>query len=312
MSRPDQLPARMADHGVDLLAVGPGAHMTWLLGFHPHADERPCLACVTVTSAALLMPALNAEGSRTHTDLPLFIWAGDQGPDAAFGELLDALDARDARRIALDETMRADFVALVQDALPEAVREFSGATLGTLRMRKDAQEYAAQKRNAQIADTAMQAGWTAMRPGMTESDVADVIRDAFAAQGARPVLTTIGAGGNAAFPHHRSGPTALRAGDAVVMNIGATHGTYTSDITRMAVLGTPPEGYAKVHAVVEAAVQAALAAARPGIRAHQIDDAARRVITDAGYGPYFIHRTDHGMGVEGHAPLSDRCLTDHA
>lgn len=68
----------------------------------------------------------------------------------------------------------------------------------------------------------------------------------------------------------------------------------------MAVLGTPPEGYEKVHAVVEKAVQAAMKAARPGAKAHEVDDAARNVISDAGYGEYFVHRTGHGMGIEVH------------
>jgi Xaa-Pro aminopeptidase len=68
----------------------------------------------------------------------------------------------------------------------------------------------------------------------------------------------------------------------------------------MAVIGSPPEGYAEIHAVVEAAVQAAMFAAKPGVKAHVVDDAARRVITQAGYGEYFMHRTGHGMGVEIH------------
>jgi Xaa-Pro aminopeptidase len=71
-------------------------------------------------------------------------------------------------------------------------------------------------------------------------------------------------------------------------------------MTRMAGIGTPPEGYVEVHAVVEAAVQAAMAVAKPGVKAHVVDDAARDVITQAGYGEYFMHRTGHGMGVEIH------------
>ena len=84
------------------------------------------------------------------------------------------------------------------------------------------------------------------------------------------------------------------------MDIGGGLGGYSSDITRMAVVGTLPDGYAEVHEIVEAAVQAAMVAARPGVKAHEVDDAARGVITEAGYGEYFVHRTGHGMGVEIH------------
>ncbi len=295
-----RLQGRMAAERVDFVALGPGAHMHWLLGFHPHADERPCLICVTQTGAAFLMPALNAEGSRAGTDLPFHEWSDADGPEAAFGRLLDALGARGAARIVLDETMRADFAALVQEALPDAARQFTAATIGHLRMIKDEAEYRLLKQNAQIADRAMQAGWAAMGAGMTELELAGVIRESFKNQGANPLFTIVGAGGNGAFPHHQTGDTRLAAGDAVVMDIGAGMGGYSSDITRMAVLGRPPDGYAEVHAIVEAAVQAAMKAARPGVRAHEVDDAARGVIADAGYGDYFVHRTGHGMGVEVH------------
>lgn len=86
------------------------------------------------------------------------------------------------------------------------------------------------------------------------------------------------------------------------MDIGARKGGYYSDITRMAVVGQLPEGYAEVHAVVDAAVQAALAAIRPGVPAQAVDDAARGVIVAAGYGEYFTHRTGHGLGIEVHEP----------
>lgn len=290
----------MGKAAVDLLAVGPGPHMEWLLGFHPHADERPCLLCVSQSGAALLIPALNADGTRENTDLPFHEWSDDAGPTTALKALLADLDVSTAASIALDETMRADFAALVQDALPEAKRQFTASTIGALRMRKDSDEYAILKQNAIIADQSMQAGWAAMRAGMTEIEVAGVIRDSFSSLGAKPVFTIIGAGGNGAFPHHQTGDTKLKSGDAVVMDIGGATGGYSSDITRMAVLDQPPEGYEEIHAIVEAAVQAAMAAARPGVKAHVVDDAARGVITAAGYGDYFVHRTGHGMGVEIH------------
>lgn len=295
-----RLRSRMEAEEIDLVALGPGAHMDWLMGFHPHPDERPCLACITPEAAAFLMPALNAEGSRPHTDLPFHEWSDAEGPDGAFATLLDALGAGAARRIVLDETMRADFAALVQEALPGAERQFTASTIGSLRMRKDEDEYRVLKENALIADQAMEAGWAAMAAGLSELEVAKVIRERFKALGAEPLFTIIGAGGNGAFPHHHTGPTRLAQGDAVVMDIGGGMNGYSSDMTRMAVLGTPPEGYEAVHAIVEAAVQAALKAARPGAKAHEVDDAARGVIAAAGYGDYFVHRTGHGMGVEVH------------
>lgn len=293
---------RMHSEKVDFLAIGPGAHMQWLLGFHPHGDERPCLLCVSAKGAAFLMPALNAKGSRVHTDLPFFEWTDADGPDAAFRELLADLGADQAQHIVLDETMRADFAALVQDTLPDAARGFTERTVGALRQCKDSREFDLLKSNAVMADNAMQTAWSEMRSGMSEREVAQIIRASFTAQGARPVFNIVAGGGNGAFPHHQTAERKLQRFDAVVMDIGGSSQGYASDITRMVVMGEAPEGYHKVHKIVDQAVKAALKAARPGVQAKEVDLAARTVISDAGYGEFFVHRTGHGLGVETHEP----------
>lgn len=296
------LQARLAETGTDLVAVGPGSHMQWAMGFRTHADERPCFLLVSRSGACFLMPELNAQGARDHTDLPFFTWADADGPEAALQQALRSIEAEGAGRVSLDETMRADFALLLLDQLPGATHAFGDATVGALRMRKDAAEWDILRRNAAIADRAMQVGFAAMRPGVTEHAVAAAIRQSFAEEGAAPNFSIVGAGRNGAFPHHATGDTVLREGDAVVCDIGGRILGMVSDITRMAVVGTKPEGYDEVHAVVEAAVQAALATARPGVWAHEVDDAARGVIDEAGYGAYFVHRTGHGLGIDGHEP----------
>ena len=128
------------------------------------------------------------------------------------------------------------------------------------------------------------------------------MKEHFASEGATPAFWIVGAASNGAFPHHQTGERKLAEGDAVVIDIGGRKGGFPSDITRMAVVGHPPEGYGQIHTIVEKAVQAALKAARPGVKARDVDAAARGVIEDAGYGEYFVHRTGHGMGVDGHEP----------
>jgi Xaa-Pro aminopeptidase len=276
--------------------------MRWLLGFHPMPDERPCLLLVTPARAALLMPALNAAAARQHTDLPMAEWADTDGPGDALNRALAEIGAADAGRIALDEAMRTDFALLVQRALPGAESRLAGAVMAPLRMRKDTAEQQALRENAAIDDRAMEAIIAAMAPGVTEAELAEVARGVFRKAGAQPLFTIVGAGPNGAFPHHHTGDTPLRGGDAVVVDIGARKGAFSSDITRMAAVGHAPDGYAAVHAVVEQAVQAALDSARPGVRAAEVDGAARQVIEAAGYGAQFVHRTGHGMGLEPHEP----------
>ncbi|MDA4846535.1 M24 family metallopeptidase [Hoeflea poritis] len=302
MDRLTQLRGKMAETGTDLVVIGPGAHMKWMLGFYPHPDERPCLLFVSPSAEAFLMPALNAEGSRQETGIAFHTWDDADGPGAALEAALSAVDAKNAKAVVLDEAMRADFALLVLDAIPGARHAFTDATLGALRMRKSEEEYRELKMNAGLADEAMRAAFAAARPGIKEIELADAISESFESSGAKPLFRIVGAGGNGAFPHHHTGETVIAEGDAIVIDIGARKGTYSSDITRMVVIGDPPEGYEEVHGIVEAAVQAALNAAKPGVKASTVDAAARDVITEAGYGEYFVHRTGHGMGVEGHEP----------
>ncbi len=296
------LRARMSETGADLVALGPGSHMQWLAGFHPHADERPCLLIVTRQGQGFLMPALNAEGSRNETEIAFHCWSDEDGPREALAAVLAATGGEHAVTVVLDETMRADFALLLLDALEGARHVFTDETLGALRMRKDEVEIAALAMNAAIADRAMQAGFAAMRPGITEMELAEVIRAHFGSEGATPQFWIVGGGPNGAYPHHQTGGRRLAEGDAVVIDIGGRKAGFPSDITRMAVVGHAPEGYGQIHTIVENAVQAALKAARPGVKAKDVDAAARNVIADAGYGAYFVHRTGHGLGIDGHEP----------
>jgi Xaa-Pro aminopeptidase len=294
---------KMAATGTGLVAIGPGSHMDWVVGFHPHPDERPCLLLIGPERHTFLMPALNAEGSREATDIAFFNWSDAEGPEAALSAALDDIGAMAPGKVALDETMRADFALLLIDALPaDTARCFTPETLGALRMRKDEAEYRKLKMNAGIADRAMQAAFARVRPGMTENELAAEIRSHFVSEGASPQFWIVGAGGNGAFPHHSASDRVIVEGDAIVIDIGGRKQGFPSDITRMAVVGQPPEGYGQIHSIVEKAVQAALKAARPGVMAKEVDAAARGVIEAAGYGAYFVHRTGHGLGIDIHEP----------
>ncbi len=297
------LRARMAATDTDLVVIGPSSHMLYLADLSPHGDERPVLLMVSQGFAGFLMPALNVDSARQHTGLPFFPWADADGPDAALDALINATGVpRISPSIVLDETMRADFALLVLDALPGAHRRFTQDTLGYLRARKDAAEYDALKASALLNDKAMAAGFAALRPGITEREVATVIREFYKAHGAATEFCSVCFGPNGAFPHHHTGDTPLRQGDAVLIDTGARYRGYPSDMTRVGYLGTAPEGFDEIHAILDRAVTAAIAAVRPGALARDIDKAARDVITAAGYGDYFLHRTGHGLGIDIHEP----------
>lgn len=299
--RIERLRQRMAQNGIDLTVVGPTSHMRWLAGLNPHGDERPVMLFVSRSYAALLIPALNAESVRQHTDLPFHTWTDEEGPARALAALLakTGLDLQNVA-VSIDETMRADFALRVLDALPGARRHFTEGTVGALRAEKDDSEYRALKASALLNDRAVQAGFAALREGITEAEIADVIAGVYADGGAAPEFISVCFGGNGAFPHHHTGQTRLQRDSAVLIDAGARHMGYPSDMTRVGWFGNPSAEFHKVAAIVENAVTAALAAARPGAPAHAVDDAARGVITAAGYGALFKHRTGHGVGIDIH------------
>jgi Xaa-Pro aminopeptidase len=302
-SRLERVQARMAETSTDLLVVGPSSHLVWLLGLSPHGDERPVMLIATPKKGAILMPALNAASQRDHTDLPFFTWADADGPNAALSDLLASLDVtHSGLSVALDETMRADFALLLLGGLKAPRHSFLAETLGHLRSQKDQTEFGLLKAAARIDDAAMTAAFAHLAPGMTELDVDGFIREFFRSRGAKPEFTIVGFGENGAFPHHHSSDRVLRPNDSVLIDIGCRIDGYPSDMTRVGTIGQKPDGFDEIHAIVDKAVRAALAAARPGVRAREVDAAARGVIAAAGYGENFLHRTGHGLGIDVHEP----------
>lgn len=299
-SRMRRLRERMAETGTDLVVLGPSSHMKWLAGLSPHGDERPVMLMVSHNYAGFLIPGLNVDSARQHTAMPFHPWADADGPDAALVALLAATDLPPNPLIALDESMRADFALLILDAMPDVRRKFSGDTVGFLRAQKDEDEYERLRQSALINDGAMRAAFAALKPGVTEIEVAAVVRSYYAANGATAEFTSVCFGANGAFPHHHTGDRALGTNDTILIDIGGRSRGYPSDMTRVAVIGDAPEDFDEVHAVLERAVQAAIAAARPGVTAMTVDKAARDVIIEAGYGDAFLHRTGHGLGIDTH------------
>jgi Xaa-Pro aminopeptidase len=294
----------MGSAGIDLLALAPTDNLRYILGFAPRYDERACMLLVTPGAAAMLMPSLNAAQSAAESGgLEFFTWDDDAGPVEALHGALEHVGSGSAATVAVDPEMRADHLLLLKDEVPEARLLSAADLLGSLRAAKSAEELEVLAAAARVADDAVRAALAACVPGVTELDVAEAAAVAFGAGGCEEVLFTIvGSGENGAYPHHHTGSRRLADGDAVVIDIGGRLEGYVSDITRMAYVGTPSERYEEVHGIVERAVVAGLAAARPGATCHEVDAAVRGVIEDAGYGPYFVHRTGHGLGLSVHEP----------
>ena len=297
------LQAEMVRQRVDLVAIAPTVNMRYLLGFASLADERPCFLLLSPNAAGLVVPTLNADQFVAHTALPIVRWTDAAGPRQAIAQSLAVLGVGQGVTMAVDNTMRADALLLLQEMVAPAQSLAADTLMTVLRVCKSETEIEALARSAKLADGAMLAGVAACSVGATERAVAEAVAGHSRKYGAEMVdFTIIASGPNSAFPHHETGSRQLETGDTIVLDIGATLDGYKSDITRMVHLGEPP---AEVRAAYDAVLEANLAgqrAAVAGARAGDVDQATRQSLEQLGYGPYFLHRTGHGLGMEIHEP----------
>ncbi|HBB80519.1 MAG TPA: peptidase M24, partial [Cryomorphaceae bacterium] len=211
---------RMKENNVDLVVLGPGTHMRWLIGFNPYPDERPCMLLIGKDKETFLMPSVNEEGMKEKTSITMHAWSDADGPDQALLNALSFTGSSNANHIVIDEAMRSHFALIVIEALSNPTYEFTGSTIGALRMRKDQTEFINLKENALIDDRAMQAGFAAIKEGVTELEIGEAINNHFISEGAKPQFCIVGSGPNGAFPHHHTGDRKVEYGDAVLIDIG--------------------------------------------------------------------------------------------
>jgi Xaa-Pro aminopeptidase len=171
-----------------------------------------------------------------------------------------------------------------------------------LRVYKDAEEMAVITRAVEMADHAFEAVAAALRPGVTERQVAWELEKNMREQGADgPSFGIIVASGpNAAMPHHRPTDRPIAMAEPIVIDMGARLHGYCSDLSRTVILGEPDAQFTKVYSIVLAAQETAIAAVQAGMTGHDADRLARDIIDKAGYGEQFGHGTGHGVGLDIH------------
>jgi Xaa-Pro aminopeptidase len=290
--------AALAAAGVDLLCVGPGSDLVYLTGIAAHLSERLNLLLLPVSGRpSFVVPRLEAPNMADKAELVDFaVWDETDSPAALAAKL-----AGSASSVAVGDELHAIFLLRLQEAMPGASWAPGGPVLRDLRMRKDSAEIAAQREVAQRTDRAwavfLESGPIA---GLTEAQAMARLLGLMTEQGVAPMFGICASGPNSASPHYHTGDRVIEAGDSVVFDFGGELNSYLSDMTRTVVIGQPSDEYRKVYEIVLRANQAAFEAVKPGVACEEVDRAARDVITEAGYGPNFIHRVGHGLGLDVH------------
>ena len=294
--------AREAAGGTGLV-IAPGSDLRYLLGQAGGSFERLTTLVIPADGApALVVPKLEAPGFAglplAELGVEVLTWVDGEDPYAAVAARLGKPD-----QVAVSDFTPALHVLALRDALPSAEQVLAGPIVRELRMRKDAAEIAELRAAGAAIDRVHARVGEFLRAGRTEAEVGADNAAAIVEEGHEVAdFVIVGSGPNGASPHHAVSDRVIEEGDVVVVDIGGPLPSgYNSDSTRTYSVGAPRDAdVVATYAVLQEAQQAAVDAVRPGVTAESIDAAARSVITAAGFGDLFIHRTGHGIGLDVH------------
>jgi Xaa-Pro dipeptidase len=304
--RQARLAAAFTKSGFDCVVLNPGPSLTYLTGLNFHLMERPIIAVFLPAEApVIILPRLEM---LKLEELPFSIrpFPYDENPSEWPGVFQKALVTSGIHESKVGvEPIRLRLLELrmLERAAPKAKFVSVEESLAALRQFKDSREVAIMRTAVDIAQRGLQATIPMIKAGVTEREIAAELMVQLLRAGCEPepAFSPIVSGGpNSANPHASPSDRPLQNGDLLVIDWGAAHRGYISDLTRTFAIGKVEPEYLKIARIVEEANAAGRAAAGPGAIAGNVDKAARDVIEKAGYGKYFTTRVGHGIGMEVH------------
>lgn len=288
----------------DALFFAPGTSLYYFTGIHWDTSERLLGLVLPQTGKPLLVVAGFEEGrlrERLKFPMEIRVWQEDESPTKLAAAALADRGIRSGK-MGIEETVKFTFFDHLREAAPgfECVSA-DPVTIGC-RAVKSAHELELMRLACEATFGVYRAVFASLQEGMSQEEIGDLVESGFAKMGLRGgALVLLGA--SAALPHGSMQPQKLKEGDVVLIDGGCVVEGYESDISRTGIFGKPSEKVRRAFDIVRQAQDAALDAARAGRLSGTVDDAARAVITGAGYGPdykFFTHRLGHGMGLDGH------------
>ena len=304
--RMDRLVSLLNKHNLAGLALNPGPSLKYLTGLDFHLMERPTILLVTaVGSSAMILPALE-KGKLEGKSPQFYVFTYSDDPSTwqiVFEKAVEKLNITQAKIGVEGGRMRFLELAYLEKALPEVQFVDGANVIGGLRMKKDDGEITKMRQAAKIAQEALLKTFQNIRQSMTEKQIANELIIQLLRSGSddqMPFSPIVSIGENSANPHAVPSGKELVPGNLLLVDWGASFEGYFSDITRTFKFGEVSPELIRIGDIVLEANQAGRQAGKLGLKAGSVDQAARSVITGAGYGKYFIHRTGHGLGMEAH------------
>src|SRR5579864_3090175 len=306
MERARQL---MAENKIDAIMVTGGTSLVYFTNIHWWMSERLFAVILPVKGNPFYVcPAFEEDRAREQiaggpggNNAEVRTWQEDESP---YQRIAEGLKDRNLTtgNMGMEETVRYVFSEGLSKAAPGLHLVSATPVTAGCRMIKSQHELQLMKLANEVTLAAYEAAYLSTKEGMTQNDFGSMVQAAHAQQGFRGDAS-IQIGEYSALPHGSAKPQIIRQGTILLMDGGCKVEGYESDISRTVVLGKPTDKMKQVFDIVHKAQSAALAAAKPGVECQAVDAAARKVITDAGYGPdykHFTHRVGHGIGMDGH------------
>ncbi len=271
-------------------------------------SERPFVAVIPARGElAWVCPGFEEARARELVKSPnadVRVWQEDESPYERVASILKDRGVSTGK-LGVEERLRFFIFDGVRRAAPGVELVSADPVTAGCRMIKSPAELAIMKRANEITLTAYKAALSTLHEGMSAQDLRRNIFAAYTALGISQAAALVLFGKYTAFPHGTTNPQTLHEGDVVLVDDGCSLHGYQSDVTRTVVFGKPTQHQRDVWNLEKKAQAAAFAAVKPGVACEAIDAAARKVITDAGYGPGYKvpglpHRTGHGIGIDGH------------
>jgi Xaa-Pro dipeptidase len=301
---PPPVPPRSPQPKYDALFLAPGTSLYYFTGIHWDLSERLLSLLVPRSGRPILIVPAFEEGrlrEKMRFPLEVRVWQEDESPTQLAATALADRGIRSGL-IGVEETTGFSFFDHLRQTAPAF--EFASADPVTIggRAHKSPHELELMRLACEATFDVFRATFASLKGGMAQEDIAHLVEAGFAKMGLHgEALVLLGA--SAALPHGSQQPQKLKEGDVVLIDGGCKVEGYQSDVTRSGIFGKPSEKIANAFEIVRKAQDAALDAARAGRLSGTVDDAARAVITNAGYGPdykFFTHRLGHGLGLDGH------------
>jgi Xaa-Pro dipeptidase len=298
----------LSQNKMQALVLESGTALEYFTGISWWPSERTMVAVIPAKGEIkYVCPAFEESRFRELITIgkKVYIWQEDESPYLQIAKAFSD-SGISSGRIGIEEELRFFIFDGIRKEAPGLQYVSADPVTIPCRMIKSAAELALMQKASDITVAAMKIAISQLKEGVSPSDISDIVNNAHTQLGATPDFALILFGESSALPHGSIKPQLLKKGNIVLMDCGCKVDGYCSDISRTIVFGAEPtKRQLDIWKLEQKAQAAGFDAARIGTRCEMVDAAARKVITDAGFGPgYHLpglpHRTGHGIGLDGH------------